>query len=121
MMAYHEYFPMAEGKEEMSSYVDNIGKVGGESKGARDLFQDIDSGGTYLWGIDVGDDPLRGPGLGGFQHRVAQWITGRQPWRLLDGVWEYPPLDTAIQEAGFEEMEAYVLKSHNTVLQYIVT
>ena len=25
--------------------------------------------------------------LVGFQHRVARQITGRQPWRLLDGVW----------------------------------
>ena len=40
--------------------------------------------------------------LGVFQHRVARRITGRHPRRLLDGVWEYPPLDMAIQEAGFE-------------------
>ena len=66
MMAYHEYFPMAEGKEELSSYVDNIGTVGGESKGAKDLFQDIDAGGTDFGGIYVGDDHLRGPGPGGF-------------------------------------------------------
>ena len=59
--------------------------------------------------------------LGGFQHMVARQITGRHPQRLSDRVWEYPPLETAIHEAGFEEMEAYVLKSHNNVIQYIVT
>ena len=26
-----------------------------------------------------------------------------------------------MQEAGFKEMEDYVLKRHNTVLQYIIT
>ena len=46
--------------------------------------------------------PCMGWNLGGFQHRVAQQITGRKPRRLLYGVWDYPPLDTAIQEKGFE-------------------
>ena len=34
---------------------------------------------------------------------------------------EYPPLKTAMEEAGFEDMGAYVLKSQNTVVQYIAT
>ena len=56
---------------------------------------------------------------GGFQHRLARRITGRQPWRLLYRSWEYPPLETAIQEAGFEEVEAYMLRRRNEVTQYI--
>ena len=59
-----------EGKEDQGAYVNNIWKGGGKSKGARDVFQGIDAGGTYFWGRDVGDDPLRGPGPGEFQHRV---------------------------------------------------
>ena len=39
----------------------------------------------------------------------------------LDGSWEYPPLETEMEEAGFDEMGAYVLKRKNTVAQYIVT
>ena len=32
--------------------------------------------------------PCMGRVLGGFQHRVAKQITGRQPRRLLDGSWD---------------------------------
>ena len=35
-------------------------------------------------------------------------------------IWEYPPLETATEEAGFEEIGACVLKRQNTVAQYIV-
>ena len=37
----------------------------------------------------------------------------------MDGSWEYPPLETVMEEAGFEEMGAYFLKRQNTVAQYI--
>ena len=37
-----------------------------------------------------------------FQYRVSRWITEMQPKRREDGGWEYPPLDTAMEEAGFE-------------------
>ena len=40
--------------------------------------------------------------LGEFQHRVPQKITGRHPQRLLDGKWEYPPMETGMKEAGFK-------------------
>ena len=50
--------------------------------------------------------PRIGRALGGYQHRVAQQIMGRQP---------------AMQETGFEEIGGYVLKRQNTVVQYIVT
>ena len=39
----------------------------------------------------------------------------------MDGSWEYPPLDTAMEEVGFDEMGEYVLKRKNQVVQYIVT
>ena len=57
---------------------------------------------------------------GGVQHGVAQQITGKKYRRLLDGKWEYPPLWMVIQEAGFEEMEEYVLKRHSTVAKHVV-
>ena len=40
--------------------------------------------------------------MGGFQHRVARQIMGRQHQQKIDGRWYYPPLETVIQEAGFE-------------------
>ena len=58
--------------------------------------------------------------LGGLQHMVSRKITGRQPKWQVDGSWEYLPLETEIQEAGFEEIGEYVLKRENTFVQYIV-
>ena len=58
---------------------------------------------------------------GGVQNRVARRITGRQTQKHLDGSWEYSPLDKAMQEAGFEEVEAYVLMRQNMVAQHITT
>ena len=37
----------------------------------------------------------------------------------MDGSWEYLPLETDMQEEGFEDMGEYVLKKHSTVAQYI--
>ena len=54
--------------------------------------------------------------LRGFQHRVSIRITGRHPRRLLGGIWEYPPLEMATKEAGFEKVEAYVLMRKNILL-----
>ena len=91
----------AEGKEELGAYVNNIGKVGGKYKGARNVFktlmQEVLIFGSETWVMT----PRVGWALGGFQHRVARRITRRKPRRLLDRVWEYPTLETAIQEAGF--------------------
>ena len=59
--------------------------------------------------------------LGDFKHRVARWITGRQPRRREEGGWEYPPLAAAMEEAGFEEMGVYIIKRQNMDAQYIAT
>ena len=65
--------------------------------------------------------PCMGSDIGSFQHRVARSIIGRQPTRKVDGRWDYPPLETAMYEAGFEEIGARVLKRQNMVAQYIAT
>ena len=59
--------------------------------------------------------------LGGFQNRVVQRITGRQPQRKVDGIWDHPLLETAIQEVVFEDMEEYLLKRQKRAMQYIAT
>ena len=33
--------------------------------------------------------PRMGQVLGGFQYQVAQWLTGRLPWRHNDEKWKY--------------------------------
>ena len=48
--------------------------------------------------------PCMGRALGSFQHIIARQITGIQPKRQVDGSWEYQPLDTVMEEEGFEEM-----------------
>ena len=53
--------------------------------------------------------------LGSFQYRVARQITGAQMRRWDEGGWNYPPLATAMEEAGFEEIGTYILKMQNTV------
>ena len=44
--------------------------------------------------------PHTGRVLGGFRHRVACSLMGRQPRIGRDGGWVYPPLEEAMTEAG---------------------
>ena len=62
-----------------------------------------------------------GRALGSLQNRVARRIAGRQTKLREDGGWEYPPLETAMEEAVFEDMGDYVPKRQNKVAQYIAT
>ena len=71
--------------------------------------------GSEIWVLN----PHMGRDLRSFQHRVARWITVRKPNQREHGGWEYPLPETAMEEAGFEDMGAYVLKRQNTVAQYI--
>ena len=59
--------------------------------------------------------------LGGFNHRVARRLIGRQPWRGQNGVWLYPPLEDVIVEELLQEVETYLYHLHNTVAQFIAT
>ena len=66
---------------------------------------------VLLFGLETWiTTPCIGQDIGGFQHRVAIQITERQPKRQVDGSCEYPPMETVMQEAGFEDMGEYVLK-----------
>ena len=62
-----------------------------------------------------------GRALGGVQHRLVIQITGRKTRRLLDGSCDYFPLEAVMEEAEFEEVEAYVLMRQNMVAQHITT
>ena len=57
--------------------------------------------------------PRIGRVLGGFHHKVARRLTGRQPRLGRDGLWIYHPLEDAISEAGLKEMETYVSRHKN--------
>ena len=58
-------------------------------------------------------------GLRSFQNMVVQRLTGRKTRRKVKGRWEYPPLEAAMEEAGFEEIRVYINRKKNTVAQYI--
>ena len=45
--------------------------------------------------------------LGGFHHRVALRLTGRQPRIGGDDIWVYPLLEDATAEAGLLEVETH--------------
>ena len=55
--------------------------------------------------------------MGGFHHRVALSMTGRQNYQGLDSVWVYPPLESVIEDAVLQEVDTYVSrqqkKSHS--------
>ena len=65
--------------------VENLGKEGGKSKGVGMFFKALVQAVLILGAETWVMTPRMGRDLGGFQHRVAQRITGRQPRRLLDG------------------------------------
>ena len=48
--------------------------------------------------------PHTGRSMGGFQHRLDIRNTGMKLKRQVDGSWQYPLMDTAIEEAGFKDM-----------------
>ena len=73
--------------------------------------------GSETWVIN----PHIGRVLGGFHHRVACMLTGRQPQQGRDGMWKDPLLEDAMTEAVLQEMETYVSLRHNTVTQFIAT
>ena len=81
------------------------------------VFQSVMLYGLETWVMT----PRIGRVLGGFHHRVARRLTGRQPRQVREIVWVYPPLEDAMTEAGFQDVDTYVSRRHNTVAQFIAT
>ena len=70
--------------------------------------------------------PRMGRVLRGFQYQVAQRLKRQLLRRRLDGKFEYTleeaeRVEATKSEAGFEPMETYIWRRHNTVTQYIAT
>ena len=60
---------------------------------------------TMLFGSDMWVvTPHMEHNLGGFHHRVAIWITVKLPQSQQDGIWNYPPIEESMREAGIKEM-----------------
>ena len=59
--------------------------------------------------------------LDSFQSRVARRHIRKQPRQQTDGIWDYPPLAEALEEAGLEGIRKLLTRRQNTVAQYIAT
>ena len=94
---------------------------GGEAVGVRIFIMSCHPVGVDIWCRYVGGYPPYGTVPGGFQDQVARILIGKLPWRRLDRKWEYTSAEAEISEAGFEPMETYIQRGHNTVAQYIAT
>ena len=106
----------AEGKKELIAVVENLGK-GGANLRVSGIFFKAAVQAVLLFRFETSVmTPRMCRPLGGFQLRVSIPITGRHPWRLLGGIWEYPLLEMAMQEAVFEKVEEYVLRRKNVLL-----
>ena len=55
--------------------------------------------------------------MGGFHQRVVLRVSGKKPQRRANRIFEYPPLEEAMQAEGLEEMETYIFRFQNTVAQ----
>ena len=51
--------------------------------------------------------------LGRCHHRVAHWLTGRQPQRRRDGRCVYPPLEDAMSVEVLKEVKTYIFRLQN--------
>ena len=65
--------------------------------------------------------PRIGRTIGGFHHRLYQFLMGMQPYRYAEGRREHFPFEASMEAAVLEEVETYVLRLHNTIAQYIMT
>ena len=88
---------------------DDLGTGGGRFQDLWHLIQGYSAGGAIIILGDVGDDPPDQQNPGGVLHRVAHCLTGMQPRRNAEGIWDYSPLAEAMSELSMEEVDIYVL------------
>ena len=78
----------SEGEEELAVVVENFEPGGGGPKGVRRIFKAMTQV-VLLFGVETWVLTTRmEQALRSFQHRVAQWLTGRHLRRRGDGSWE---------------------------------
>ena len=65
--------------------------------------------------------PHLGKALVRFHHRAVRLVTGMGTKHQREMTWVYPPIVEALVIAGLDEIGVYITRSHNTVVQYIVT
>ena len=98
-----------------------IGQEGANAWKSRNFFKTVAQV-VILFGLEIWVMTLHvSKTLGRFHHRVARWLTVKQPRRLTNGGWEYPPLGGTMRDSGLEEVETYITRIQNRVVQYIST
>ena len=77
---------------------------------------------VLLFGFDTWVmSPRIGRRMGEFNHLVIHRLMVWQPIFLVYGIWVYPPLEVAMEEADLEELEMHVTHRHNTVTHFTAT
>ena len=94
---------------------------GGRSEGVGKFLQGGGTGGVAARAETWVLTPRMERSLDRFQHRVLWRITGKQPRIRTDGISDYPPLDEAMGEVGFEGIRKLVTRRQNKFVQYIAT
>ena len=59
--------------------------------------------------------------LEGFHHRAARQMAGMGGKRLVDGTWEYPPIDGALAATGLARIVIYLERRQNKITEYVAT
>ena len=75
--------------------------VRGKHAGVRDIFQDSGSDGSSLWVRGLGDDPLHGPGPGGFPAQGGPQNHGKEFMEASEKKLVAPPLGGGDAVGGF--------------------
>ena len=96
-----------------------LGREGADSKVSGNFYKAVAQAvllfGAEKWVLTQRMDKA----LDSFQSRVARRLTGKQPRRKTDGIWDYPPLTEALGGAGLERIWNSITRRQNTVAQYI--
>ena len=69
----------------------------------------------------MGDDSQNGTGPGGVLEQGGQASYNEEVLAASLQKLVLTPLEEAMKDAGLEEVEMYVLSTHNTIVQYIAT
>ena len=101
--------------------MERLSREGGDNQTSDSIYsaviQSVMLYGSETWVMT----PCIGRVWGGFHHRVAHRLMGRQPQRVRNGLWVHPPPEDAMAEAVFQEVKTYVSRRKNTVAQFIAT
>ena len=73
--------------------------------------------GSEMWAMT----PRLEKALKGFHHWAVWRMAGMIPKHQWGGSWMYPPIGAAMEKVGLDDIEVYIARFQNMVVQYIMT